>query len=208
MCYDKIENVLPYGFNANSPYLYVDILGLLANNDSSGGETSGLKKDRDDLERKLIESCPEKGHAIKTSWSSCCEYDSCVEQAKNIADAIYEVVDQMHEDIVVGGWFGNYMSLVGFGYKCHEWQSAIMDALENIDFGENSCFKGIGVADFFPLTELVRHQWTNIYGADAKFLMPNRLNIIPHIQIDPWQSGGQRLFEPNKRKVDIYTDWR
>lgn len=176
---DLIESEIQiYGFCYNAPVQYLDFLGMLPNNQS---QETPLEIDRNTLEEKLKLTCPDSGESIRTSWNSCCNHDSCVEQAKQVANAVFDVVNKMSTDVIIGGWCGNLSAALGYGYKCYQWQWAVVDAVENLNFGDSACFKGIGVADYIPFTSVVKHQWTNVYGSNANYLTNNNLNNLPHV---------------------------
>ena len=73
----------------------------------------------------------------------------------------------------------------------------------------SSCFKGIGVGSFYPFfKDITRHNWSKIFGPDVKNLLMPNLKKWPGVVIDPWESGGERLFPDCVREIESPTYWR
>ena len=220
-----------YLFVYNSVLAYYEFLGLYGNPimgpgginwdpsspyDPGGAlspqEKENLASDRDQLEAELAAKCPNANSSVPTAWGSCCSGADCAAQAKSIADAVFNKVSQMRDHAIIGGWIGNLVSLVGLSYGCVDWQKAIIDTVEGQMDPDSSCFKGIGVGSFYPsfkpfIKDITRHNWSKIFGPDVKYLLKPSLNKSPGVVIDPWESGGERLFPDRIRKIEGPTYW-
>ena len=75
---------------------------------------------------------------------------------------------------------------------------------------DSSCFKGIGVGSFYPFFKdiITMHNWGKIFGPDVKDLRAETLEKRSGVVIDPWESGGERLFPGRIRKIEDPTYWR
>ena len=229
MSRDLIESQIPYAFLFNSPYSYYEIVGLYGNPVVGPGginwgpsspyepvgalspqEKNDLASDRDQLEAELAAKCPNANSSVPTAWGSCCSGADCAAQAKSIADAVFNKVSQMRDHAIIGGWTGNLVALVGLSYGCKDWQKAIIDTVEGQMDPDSSCFKGIGVGSFYPFFKdiITMHNWGKIFGPDVKDLRAETLEKRSGVVIDPWESGGERLFPGRIRKIEGPTYWR
>ena len=167
-----------------------------------------LKADCDHLEYELYLKCPTLGSCVKTAWQTCCCAWNCRNQARRISESVYRVVSEMHRDVVAGWWVGNLVSVWGYGYGCVDWQMAVVDAVNDSADANSSCFKAIGVGALYPFTKWTIHNWAKIFGPDVPYLHTPYIRRFKGIEIDPWPSGGARLFPDSFRDIDLPTYWK
>ena len=148
---------------------------------------SQLELDRDELMSKLVAWCPMNDTPIKTKWGTQCCKDSCQKQARLLAEKIYSLISSKSEGLWSGGWFGNLLSYVGKGRGCVEWQNIVYSAYEEYaseTVSGEQCFRATRKTQFYMLWGFVQHNWVGI-----------ELPGTPHtIDVDPWGSGGSRMF--------------
>ena len=152
-------------------------------------ERSQLQRDRDTLEAKLVATCPQGYGPIETPWGASCCRESCLKQAKAIADAVLKSVQEMRVEGEPGGWVGNAMSWKDKGNGCNDWSlvlnSVVEKALvESLVLVRNRCFeREIDRELKWILIVPLIHKFVNITGSDGT-----------QIILDPWPSGGRSLF--------------
>ena len=152
-------------------------------------ESSELQKDRDELESRLAATCPEGNEPKKTPWRSSCCKESCLKQAKAIADAVLQCVQGTVVEGEPGGWLGNALSWNDTANGCNDWslvlERAVDTALvESQVLVRNRCFDGHIDWEFRLVTIIpLPHKFVVITSSDG-----TRINV------DPWPSGGRRLF--------------
>ena len=163
-----------------------------------------LMVDRDELIKLLVKMCP---IAKITAWKSLCCMDDCVIEATSIANAIYDVVKKYQTP--ASGWSGNLVRLIrgtNFAHGCVEWQKIVLqgynDGIRRAGLARPKCFLRAGVAEFYPFTEWTRHNWVVIFGPNVPTVLSKDLISEPGVHIDPWPSGGDRLFPEKRRPID------
>ena len=220
---DPVVKFNGYWFVANAMMNLFDVLGAYGNPVSGPGGPIGpsnpyapegymnpteLKADCDRLERELYLMCPDFGSCVKTSWQSCCCGWDCRNQARQIADVVYEIVFRMQRDVIAGGWLGNLASWFGCGYGCVDWQTAVVDAVNDSGSAGSSCFMAIGVGSLYPIVDKTIHNWTKIFGPDTPYLLDSYIRRYKGVEVDPWPSGGRSIFPERFPDIDAPTYWR
>ena len=141
------------------------------------------------MEAKLVATCPQGYGPIETPWGASCCRESCLKQAKAIADAVLKSVQEMRVEGEPGGWVGNAMSWKDKGNGCNDWSlvlnSVVEKALvESLVLVRNRCFeREIDRELKWILIVPLIHKFVNITGSDGT-----------QIILDPWPSGGRSLF--------------
>ena len=60
----------------------------------------------------------------------------------------------------------------------------------------------------YPFTKWTIHNWAKIFGPDVPYLHTPYIRRFKGIEIDPWPSGGARLFPDSFRDIDLPTYWK
>lgn len=161
-------------------------------------QPSQLTVDGAKLEQQLKDLCPDQ--TVTTSWGTKCCPSDCSLEAKRIAHAIKTRVEKESENILAGGWFGNFLAFLSgerIGHGCVKWQKIVLEAYQEgitVVSPKPKCFIGAGVAVFWPFTSWTRHNWVEIFGPDTRFSPWKDFVTAPGVHIDPWPSGGHSLF--------------
>ena len=167
-----------------------------------------LETDRRKLFRDLLSLCPAITEERMTSWGSCCNSFNCFIQARLIADSVYNKVAYMRNKALFSGWFGNLMSWSKLSYGCVAWETNIVDVIKTtMDSVDGACFKAVGVGSFW-FGDYTKHNWVKIFGPKVKGITSYTIkNTNECVEIDPWHSGGKRLFPDSFQDVEGVTYW-
>ena len=60
----------------------------------------------------------------------------------------------------------------------------------------------------YLFTKWTIHNWAKIFGPDVPYLLTPYIRRFKGIEIDPWPSGGARLFPDSFRDIDLPTYWK
>ena len=188
-------------FVKNSPITEVDVIGLACQSTVWGfycvdepdnghdSDLSNLERDKARLLSMLLKTCPSGDEPIATSWASCCDRDSCQDQARMLVDLIYDAVLKNSEEVWAGGWIGNALWWFGKGLGCADWQAIVYGACMKYYAGvdhKKRCFDfQLGHKEYIDLFIIgLQHNWVVLFGARSG----------DGIDVDPWGSGGNGLF--------------
>lgn len=140
--------------------------------------------------------------------------DNFVWGTKVVTTFLYDDFGAVTNETVLGvagtNTIERYYDSVGrsLGYGCVDWQMAVVDAVNDSADANSSCFKAIGVGALYPFTKWTIHNWAKIFGPDVPYLLTPYIRRFKGIEIDPWPSGGARLFPDSFRDIDLPTYWK